>query len=198
VPTDIAIRCSCGAVRGVARGLSSDTGNRCICYCDDCQAFAHFLGRAEEILDSHGGTDIFQMSPARLEITAGRERLASMRLTPKGLIRWYTGCCRTPIGNTAATHQLPFVGLVVFCMERGADDTSLVTALGPVRAGIQARFAMGRPTGSNVYDGAPFSMMLPIMGRLLMARLRGEHKRSPFFNPQTGQPVVTPHVFNAD
>jgi hypothetical protein len=198
VPTDIAIRCSCGAFRGVARGISSNAGNRCICYCDDCQAFAHFLRRAEEILDSHGGTDIFQMSPARLEITGGRERLACMRLTPKGLMRWYTDCCRTPIGNTAPTHQLPFVGLVLFCMDRGPPERSLDVVLGPVRACIQARFAVGRPTGRNVYDRAPFSMLLPIMGRLLMARLRGEHKRSPFFNPQTGEPVVTPHVLRTN
>jgi Family of unknown function (DUF6151) len=197
VPTDIAIRCSCGAVRGIARDLSSGAGNRGICYCDDCQAFAHFLGRAEQILDSHGGTDIFQTSPARIEITGGREHLACMRLTPKGLIRWYTDCCRTPIGNTLATHQVPFIGLIVFCLDGGSERSSLDAALGPVRMRIEARFAVGQPTGNNVYDRMPLSMLPRIMGRILMARLRGDHKRSPFFNPQTGAPVSAPHILRA-
>jgi hypothetical protein len=184
-------------VRGLAHGLSSRTGNRCICYCDDCQAFAHFLGRAEEILDSHGGTEVFQMSPARLELTSGRERLACMRLTPKGLFRWYADCCRTPIGNTAPTRQLPFVGLFVFSMDRGQPPRSLDAELGPVRARIQARFAVGRPEGPKVYDGAPLSMVAPIMARLVGWRLRGDHKRSPFFDNETGEPVVAPRVAGA-
>jgi hypothetical protein len=61
-PTEVPLRCSCGVVRGAARGVSGANGNRLICYCDDCQSFAHFLGPAQPILDSHGGTEIFQMS----------------------------------------------------------------------------------------------------------------------------------------
>ena len=117
---DLPIRCSCGALRGVARGVSPSRGNRVICYCADCQSFAHFLGRATEILDRSGGTDIFQTSPARIEITQGRERLASMRLTPKGLLRWYADCCKTPIGNTAITREIPFVGLICRCLDTGS------------------------------------------------------------------------------
>src|SRR5262245_25612243 len=100
MPDDLAIRCDCGAVRGVARGVSGERGNRVVCYCDDCQSFAHVLERSEDTLDAHGGTEIFQMSPAQLEFTAGADRLACLRLTPKGLLRWYASCCRTPIGNT--------------------------------------------------------------------------------------------------
>ena len=45
--SDLPIRCTCGALRGVLREPSRDTGNRCVCYCDDCQSFAYFLERAD-------------------------------------------------------------------------------------------------------------------------------------------------------
>ena len=79
------MRCSCGTVRGVARDVAPSTVNHCFCYCDDCQAFAHFLGRADEILDAHGGTEITQMSQANVVFTAGADKIAAMRLAPKGI-----------------------------------------------------------------------------------------------------------------
>ena len=87
--TDVQIGCTCGQFRGVARAISGSAGNRLICYCDDCQSFAEYLGRAADILDAHGGTDIFQMSPAHLQIFDGLESLTCVRLTPNGLLRWY-------------------------------------------------------------------------------------------------------------
>ena len=42
---DLPIRCACGAVAGVLRAVSSRRGNRLVCYCDDCQSFAHFPRR---------------------------------------------------------------------------------------------------------------------------------------------------------
>jgi hypothetical protein len=87
---DVPIRCSCGALRGFARGVSRNNGRRLACYCDDCQSFAHFLGRADDVLDAHGGTDVFSMTLAHLEITEGADQLACVRLTAGGMFRWYT------------------------------------------------------------------------------------------------------------
>lgn len=112
MPNDIAIRCSCGTLEGVARDLSPSVGNRVVCYCKDCQAFARYLGRGAEVLDDAGGTDIFQTSPARVSFARGADRLACVRLTRKGPLRWYARCCDTAIGNTAAGPGVPFVGLV--------------------------------------------------------------------------------------
>jgi hypothetical protein len=71
------IQCRCGTLKGhVSR---SHGANRCVCYCRDCQAFAHFLGRAGEILDSNGGTDVVQTRAANVVFTEGREALACMR-----------------------------------------------------------------------------------------------------------------------
>lgn len=197
MPTDLAIQCSCGALRGGARGLCGRVGHRVVCYCDDCQCFAHFLGRASDVLDAHGGTDIFQVTPARVALSEGRAQLACMRLTPKGLLRWYAGCCRTPIGSTLATRQVPFVGLVHACLRLGGGG-SLDAALGPVRARVFGRFAKGDPAGLGASQGAPLPLLLRPLRLFVAARLRGDHRRSPFFDPESGEPRVAPHVLGAD
>ena len=171
-------------------GVSRSTGNRLVCYCDDCQAFAHFLERAEDVLDANGGTDLYQMSPTRLEITDGGENLACVRLTPKGILRWYADCCKTPIGNTLPTNRIPFVSLFHACMD--LKGRSLDAVLGPVRAGVHGRYALGRPIAFRVYDRVSLVILSRVFGKLLIWRLRGEHKRSPFFDWISGRPVRTP------
>ena len=191
---DLPIQCSCGALRGVLRGVSGEHGNRIVCYCDDCQTFAHFLERAAEILDPHGGTDIFQTSPVRLEITEGADRLACIRLTSRGIVRWYTSCCKTPIGNTLPTRQMPFVGLVHSCMDSNSRDA----ALGPVRSRVQARYAVGDRSSLDAVDGAPRGMLPRLLWMMLLNRLHGDHVGSPFFDPASGAAVATPHVLTAE
>jgi len=61
------LRCRCGEVRAVVKDPSPKTVNRVICYCDDCQAFAHQLGRSD-LLDVHGGTDVVQVAPATVPV----------------------------------------------------------------------------------------------------------------------------------
>jgi hypothetical protein len=59
------LSCRCGTVRGRVAEASPSSVNRIVCYCVDCQAFAHHLRRAD-VLDAHGGSDIVQVAPARL------------------------------------------------------------------------------------------------------------------------------------
>ena len=198
MPTDLPVRCSCGALRGTVRGVSPDRGNRIVCYCDDCQSYAHYLERADEILDKHGGSDVFQLSPSRLVIGEGADRLACVRLTESGLLRWYASCCNTPIGNTLGSRQVPFVGLLHSCFDHAADGRSRDETLGPVRARVQARFAKGSRADLDAYDRGPISMLFQMAGKLLLARLRGEHAPSPFFDAGTGEPSVSPHVLSAE
>jgi hypothetical protein len=194
---DLPISCSCGSLRGVARGVSPTRGNRVVCYCDDCQSFAHALERADEILDEHGGTDIFQISPARVEITQGREHLACLRLRRGGLLRWYADCCRTPIGNTPPLFQLPFVGLI-HSGNAPPDGLSRDQVMGPIRAGVHGRFAKGDRSKLDAHDRAPLSQLFRFGPLLLMARLRGAQRHSPFFDAATGKPSVRPRVLTED
>ena len=192
--TNLAIRCFCGSVRGILINVSARIGNRAICYCDDCQAFANFLSTDCGILDANGGTDIFQVSPAHLMFTQGNEQIACLRLTPKGTFRWYTSCCRTPIGNTFSTGKLPFIGLIHSCMN--TEGRTLDELLGPVRMRVMARYAIGDIGDMDAYDGFAWTLLVPFIWKLLQWRVRGDHKRSPFFDPVSGQPVVVPRFIS--
>jgi hypothetical protein len=196
MPHDLPLRCTCGRLRGVARGISASRGNRLLCYCGDCQSFAHFLGRADEILDANGGSDIFQMSPARLVIREGADQLACMRLTPKGLLRWYARCCRTPIGNTLATPNVPFVGWIQLHGDAGPDGRARDEALGPVRARVNVGSARGErsPLGSGGRSTLP--VLLRFARIVLSALLRGDHKASPFFDPRTSAARAVPRILS--
>jgi hypothetical protein len=193
---DLSLRCTCGDLRGWLRSAGPRSGNRCICYCDDCQSFAYFLERAEAILDAHGGTDIFQTSPARLEITAGVQHLACMQLRPGSrVVRWYASCCRTPIGNTPAAHRIPFVGVIHSCMDLNATGSSLDAVLGPVRGSVFRRFARGDQT--ELPERLPVVQILRLARMVLVARLRRDRLRSPFFD-STGKLKVAPRVLSAE
>jgi hypothetical protein len=195
---DLPIRCGCGALRGVLRSVSPRSRSRVICYCDDCQCFAHFLERADSILDAHGGTDIFQTSPARLELTAGEGQLACMRLTPgSNTVRWYARCCRTPIGNTPADHRVPVVGLIRSCIDVAATGLSADEVLGPVRGRVFRRFAHGVQGQLAAPDGLPALQILRVVRMVVAARLRRDQLRSPFLRPN-GELTVAPRVLGAD
>jgi Family of unknown function (DUF6151) len=190
---DVPLACGCGVVRGIAHDVGPETGNRAVCYCDDCQAFARWLGRASEILDASGGTDIFQMSQGKIALTHGAERVACMRLTAHGLVRWYASCCKTPIGNTVATRQVPFVGLIRQFIAESTLDEPIDRVLGPVRGRVHTRFATGQAPALGHSD-PPWRMLLRVFGMLLRWRLRGDHERSPFFVAATGELRARAHV----
>jgi Family of unknown function (DUF6151) len=140
-PSDLPLRCRCGQVRGVASAVSPSTGFRFVCYCKDCQAFAHFLERMD-VLDSAGGTDIFQMPPARIKLTAGADALRCLCLSGR-VLRWYAQCCRTPVANSAAAPRFPIAGVIRSFMDAGtADGRSADEVLGPPLCRIFERSAV--------------------------------------------------------
>ena len=196
MPTDIPIRCACGSFEAVAAGVSPSAINFGYCYCDDCQLFQHFLGKADEVLDANGGTAIFQMSPANVRFTKGHEHLACLRLRPGGLVRWYTKCCNTPVGNTLGKPKLPFVGVIAECVDSSMSRDALDAALGPVRFRVHGRYAKGDVPGAH--PKAPLSLIGRFLRLLVQWRLAGGATRTPFFDPATARPVVEPMVLSPD
>jgi hypothetical protein len=183
------LQCRCGTIKGFVG--APRTANRAVCYCLDCQAFAHFLGRANDVLDERGGSDIIQVLPKHVTFLQGMEALACMRLTPKGLLRWYASCCNTPVGNTLATHKVPFVGLLHSCLED--PDSSLDDAFGPVGAVLNTGGASGEPKPRSVGLGRTG---LWFITTVLKARINGDYRQTPFFNVSTGTPIVSPRVLS--
>ena len=189
--TTYPLRCQCGTFRAVLAHPAK--GNRVVCYCRDCQAFAHVLDQASQVLDERGGSEIIQVLPKNLTFTQGTEALACLRLTPKGLLRWHSACCRTPIGNTLATGKMSFVGLVHSCLD--GDGGSRDAAFGPIRSWVHTRGAHGKPQPKEVGLGTSIGWFLRTT---LRARLNGDYKRTPFFAADSGAPVVTPRVLSAE
>lgn len=184
------LQCQCGTLKGLVDNPRS--ANRGICYCRDCQAFAHFLGRVDDVLDERGGTSVIQILPKNLKFTQGIETLACMRLTEKGLLRWYAGCCNTPVGNTLATPKVSFIGLVHNCLDNRGQP--LDDSFGPVRAWVNTNGAKGEPKPKVAGMG---STMWWFVTMVLRARLNGDYKHNPLFRADTGMSVVTPRVLSS-
>ena len=182
LPSSIELRCRCGAVRGGASGAGPRTVNRAVCYCDDCQAFAHHLGRAD-LLDAGGGSDIVQLPPALLTFRQGHDRITGVRLTPKGLHRFYASCCNTPLGNMVSP-AIPFVGVAISSFELGAHAPDQVFGK-PVGA-IMGEYAIGEPPAGS--RGIRLPIMLRSIAKVLGWRLAGKTWPHPFFDRATGKP----------
>jgi hypothetical protein len=189
--SDVALRCRCGRVRGVAVGVSPSDGFRFVCYCKDCQAFARFLGLGD-VLDPAGGTDIFQMPPGRVKLTAGTDAMRCLRLSDK-VLRWYTDCCRTPIANTAAGPRFPIAAVIHSFMDHDADGRSRDDMLGRPLCRIFERSAVG-----PLPPSAPPPPSLRVFARRATKMLgwwvRGLGQPTPFFDERTKAPLAVPRI----
>jgi len=47
--TTLSLKCKCGKVKGRATDITPSSGNRVVCCCSDCQAFAAYLKIAADI-----------------------------------------------------------------------------------------------------------------------------------------------------
>jgi hypothetical protein len=182
------LQCRCGTIKGWISDPQS--ANRAVCYCKDCQAFARFLGQESETLDAQGGSDIVQTLPKNVSFTQGVDALACMRLTDKGMIRWYAGCCNTPIGNTLENYKISFIGLLHNCLE--SPGHALQNSFGAVRAYVNPQGAIGDPKPKVTGRGA---IIWWFVNTILRARVNGDYKRTPFFT--NGKPIAVPRVLSS-
>jgi uncharacterized RDD family membrane protein YckC len=185
------LRCECGRVQGHVN--ISGALSRGICYCKDCQSFAYFLGKEKQTLNEIGGTDIVPASPRDVAFTQGKELLACMQLSDKGLLRWYASCCNTPIGNTWRNNKLSYVGLIHNCLEHS--DKSIEESFGPVKMQVHPHSAKSevklKSSGTIAALAGWITMML---GELIS----GRYKRSPFFDAKSGASLVAPTVLTLE
>ncbi len=188
--TDVSLKCACGKVRGIARNVSPSMGTRLVCCCNDCQVFARYLKQEDAVLDEYVGTDIFQMPMAYVVLTEGSEHIRCLKLTEKGMHRWYTDCCKTPIGNTL-TAGVPFVGMIHSFMD---DDGRRESNLGPVR-GYWVPKSSITPAQSKRASRFMIFLILRTFGKMIIWKLKGLNKPSPFFD-NTGKPITVPIILN--
>ena len=190
-PVDVALRCRCGRVHGMANECAPHTGFRFICYCEDCQAFARFLERPD-VLDAAGGTDIFHMPAGRVKLTAGADAVRCLQFSSR-VFRWYTDCCRTPIANTAGP-RFPVVGLIHAFMSHNAGGHSRDEALGAPLCRIFEGSAIA-PLPPDAPPPRSLGLVALRVPTLLGWWMRGLGRPNPFFDVQTEAPLSVPRAF---
>lgn len=185
------LACRCGAVRGTVETAAPH--ERIVCYCADCQAYARFLGRPGEDLDARGGTHVLLTVPSAIRLASGVERLACLRMTRRGPLRWYAACCDTPVANTGPSNKAVYASLLAPFL--GGAGPALDAAFGPAR-----RFGfVGNAKGEPKPRPTSFlGVYLRVAAWSLRARLDGSYRRTPFFDAATGRPLVEPTVLAPD
>ena len=189
---EVPLRCQCGAVRGVASNVAASAGLRFVCYCKDCQAFARFLERPE-ILNVAGGTDLFQMPMGRVNLSAGMDALRCVSFSGS-VLRWYTGCCRTPIGNTAGP-RFPVIGLVHSFCDHAAIGHSRDSAFGPALCRLYENSATG-PLPADAAAPPSFRLFARRVRMLFGWWVHGLGRPNAFFHDRTGAPRSIPRILD--
>ncbi|HZH44457.1 MAG TPA: DUF6151 family protein [Lysobacter sp.] len=183
------LQCRCGTVQGELDAGRAYT--RATCYCKDCRAYARFLG-VPGVLDAAGGTDVVPAAPAAVRFTQGSEQVVCMSLSPKGILRWYAACCRTPLGNTPRDPKVPYVGLVTACF--GAPSQAVDATFGP-----RDRIVLNTQSATAPVRATPLGFALGglrIVAGILGAKLRRE-RVSPFFDA-SGRALREPEVISRE
>ena len=184
---EINLKCACGIIKGKASAESAKIGTRITCCCDDCQEFAQFLDQEDNVLDQYGGTDIFQIPISFLTISEGKAEIACIRLSSKGMYRWYAKCCNTPIGNTFGVGG-PFIGVIHSFM----DNTQTRDAdLGKSRGYVLTKYAK-TPVPENL-KASSLSINFRMVTKILSWKLKGLNKPSELFN-NNGTPICSAQV----
>jgi len=180
---DITLSCRCGKLKARLSDVGPQTGTHILCHCADCRATYNHLGVTDYGDES---IDLFQTSPDKLTILQGGENLALMRLSKRGLLRWYAKCCNTPMFNTLASPKLPFVAVHAATMDSPE-------AIGPVKGEGFVRNRNGK-----VGHKGGLRIAAGVIGRMAKARLSGRWRDTPFFDASTLEPVVPAEILSRE
>ena len=173
--------CTCGKLQGQITASGVSSGTHVVCYCRDCRAGQLYFGQPDP---APGPVNIYHLSPEAIQISTGAEYLAAMRLSPKGMYRWYAKCCKAPIATTTTTPKFPFAG---FDVNRIADKDRLRP--------VSTRGFVPQPNGRQKHEKL-MSAASGLLGRVIKSRVSGSWRKTPFFDPDTGEPVATPTVLD--
>jgi len=184
----IPIGCQCGQVSGKVILSSEKELNRLVCCCKDCQNFANKLN-AENVLDEFGGTELLQVLPSSIQLEQGIDKLLCVKLSAKGLHRWYTVCCNTLVGNSISA-KVPFFGIInsfVKLDNRGLD------AIKPISIYLYARDALKPIPLKNSHSKMPITLLGRALFKMLLSKIKGNGLPSPFYS-ENGYAIAKPII----
>lgn len=179
------IQCRCGKVDMSIEMPIPDTSARITCYCKDCRAFSTHLG-AEEDIGTRGASDLLHVAPRRLRFCNGAEHMDCLRLSPKGLFRWYAACCNSPMFVTLPK-DVPFISVVV---PRMVD----VVPPDPVATVFSEQALDGQ--GPLPVNHGRLTVVVRFFRRIAGALLTGHFRSHPLF--EAGKPMAEPTVLSLE
>lgn len=177
----LSFACACGAVEGQLDAIALRNGLRIVCYCKSCRAAEVHAGHPDPAQDP---ADLFQVPPAHVDISRGKEHLAPFKLSPGGVLRWQATCCGTLVGNTPENARLS-----VFALRTALAGQSGL--FGPVRA----RAFVPRPGGKTRTEGIS-ALLTRTAWNMMASRIGGNWRSSPFF--ANAAPIRAPRLFSKD
>ena len=124
-----------------------------------------------------------EVKHAKRSLQEAEDKIEAVRLSPKGLYRWYARCCNTPVGNTL-TPSVPFVGVVAHAFE--ADGQNPDALFGRPVGAILGKFAIGDVPAKT--KKISFPLLLRALRLVLGWRFTGKTWPHPFFERGSGAP----------
>lgn len=179
------ISCVCKEVQAEVSDVSPSTANHLVCFCHDCRDFLRFLEKADWLTPGNGAA-LVHVAAGRVSFKVGAERLQAIRLSDKGLFRYFTSCCKSPFGVTMS-EGMPLV----------AYSTHLVDSLTDFCAPSNC---YGKFAGPGAPSGIP-SVVTPAFGfkmlRLLATwKVTGKGSPHPYF--RNGKSIAPVRVLTSD
>jgi hypothetical protein len=113
-----------------------------------------------------------------------------VQVTARPLLRWYCTHCRSPVASTYHTAKLSFISLTV------PRQVEVDAVLGPLAGHVWTKF--GRGDLSHIRRVNIPAMLWRMASRIITARLTGDYRNNPFFDPTTSQPIAGPRRLTAD
>ena len=188
--TTLDFQCECGSVSGHVNDIAPDDGLRFVCHCDDCQVSAHALDHPET-LDVNGGTSAALLDSSKLKIDNGLDKLATMRVAAiksRPVLRWYCNNCKTPLFNTYDSSYRSFLSFLL----ANSNTVECDRLLGPSMGHVWKKFSIGDV--SDKKSANLLRIIARMVWRQIHARISGDFRNTPLFDPQSGKPIATPIV----
>lgn len=180
---DMVFSCRCGSLSGHLAAAGIKPGARILCHCADCRAVELY----HNCDDPAGhGVDLFQVSPDMVTIDRGAEHLSLMQLSPRGLYRWYAGCCGTPLFNGLRNPKMPFMAIRSTLFQE------------PDRLGRVIAEAFVPQAGKPPIHKNAGRMTFKLASRMIAAWVSGRWRLTPLFDMESRSPKATPKVLSKD
>lgn len=167
MPSSYLFGCTCGQFQGHIRRPC--LAIRAVCYCTDCQAYAHYLNADTPYLTAAGGTPVCVVQPENIVLTQGLNCLTYLSLSETGNYRFFTRCCNTPICNMARSAKTVHLSFIQACIATPLNGPQLPVKIasalrvppstaGWVKAWLMAKyaFAVAKSWLSQGYRLNPF------------------------------------------